>query len=136
MLCLVVDCNKRALYNYRGCNGVFCHTHKINNMVKVILKSCIFGCNLNAKWYDLGLKIFLCDFHKTINCVDAVKYKRCHEPGCSRESTYSFDINDNVKYCINHRKDGMKRIFISSSYRLKKISKKKNVKTSNDKLKG
>jgi hypothetical protein len=105
--CKTENCDKLPIYGFEKGIGLYCKTHKKENMVDVKSKKCIeLDCNkvsnYNLPYEKYGL---YCVKHKKENMVD-IKNKKCKEKNCNIQPTYNY-INKTAEYCVEHKKENM-----------------------------
>jgi hypothetical protein len=110
MFCKYANCITRAIFNYLGKKtGIFCSVHKLDKMVDVISKTCIFeeGCNRQPSFNNLGeTQKLYCSVHKLDGMVN-VKHKTCREEGCNTRPSFNNLGEKKGIFCSVHKKNGM-----------------------------
>lgn len=111
-ICKHESCSKRSVFNLPGkIGGLFCATHKLNDMVNVINKTCLYeSCRTRPLYNVAGSKTGIyCNVHKLPGMID-VKNKRCKFDGCSISSAYNFPSEKRGIYCFEHKLAGMENV--------------------------
>ena len=108
--CKEENCNKRPLFNLPNeKKGIYCLTHKKENMVNVIEKRKCKQENCNKQpQFNLPneKKGVYCSTHKKENMVNVIEKRKCKEENCNKESSYGY-VNKNFEYCAQHKKENM-----------------------------
>jgi hypothetical protein len=104
-MCKENDCNKRPTFNIKGeSRPLYCSSHKKENMVDIINKSCL-ECNKQPSFNTEGEhKALYCLAHKKEGMID-VKNKTCLE--CNKRPAFNKEGEKKGLYCLNHKKEGM-----------------------------
>jgi hypothetical protein len=90
-MCIHKGCKKRPHYNSETeTKGLYCLTHKLDNMVNVINKKCMFeGCKKQPNYNSENEpKALYCATHKLEGMVD-VKSKKCIHEGCKKQPVFN-----------------------------------------------
>jgi hypothetical protein len=104
-ICKEENCNKQPNFNYTGeTKGVYCHKHKIENMINVISNKCKeHDCNRQPLFNYTGeTKGMYCSKHKIENMVNIVSNK-CIETGCKIIANFNYIGETKRLYCSNHK---------------------------------
>ena len=83
-MCKIEGCKKRASFNYEGqTKAIYCSTHKLENMIDIKNKTCIFeNCKKQPTYnYEGQTKALYCATHKLENMIN-VKDKSCKTHLC------------------------------------------------------
>jgi hypothetical protein len=101
-------CFKSPSYNYiNEKKPKYCVDHKLENMVDVVNKNCIFQSCSNRAIYNMpDEKPLYCAAHKTENMIDLIN-KRCAHLGCTKYPTFNYIGQIKRKYCLEHKKENM-----------------------------
>ena len=108
-ICIENDCDKRTSYNLPNKKtGIYCATHKKENMVHVANKKCIEKqCDKQPKFNLRNEKVGIyCKKHAKENMVD-VKSKKCLEENCNKQPAYNLPNEKIGVYCKKHSKENM-----------------------------
>ena len=105
-------CNKTACFNTENQKiGIFCKKHKLDGMINVIIKHCIYdNCTKTQIYNFLGQLPQYCFDHKLDNMVN-VLIKYCIHNTCINKAIYNY-IGLKPKYCIDHKLDNMINVLI------------------------
>ena len=107
--CKKDGCKVRAAFNKPDeMKALYCFSHKEDNMVNVVSKSCLYeGCRVQPNYNKEGeTKPLYCSTHKLDGMVD-VKSKRCIHSGCKTIPNYNNEGEKIALYCVAHKLDGM-----------------------------
>ena len=107
--CIYNNCNKRASFNLEGTKkGIYCSTHKLENMIDVVSKTCIFeGCNKHPTFnIECEKKAIYCSTHKLEGMID-ITHKRCIFYECNKHPTFNIECEKKAIYCSTHKLEGM-----------------------------
>ena len=109
-----IDCDKSGVYNLpTEIKGIYCKTHKKENMVNVITKHCIYeNCTKCPRYNIPNEKPLYCKKHKTENMKDVI-LKRCID--CEKKALFNFMGYTKPIYCITHKKKNMLNIINKKS---------------------
>jgi hypothetical protein len=111
-LCREGNCKLRPCYNYQGNKqGIFCNTHKLDNMINVKDKKCEHEeCDkLPTYNYEGENKKRFCVAHKLKGMID-ILHKKCHHEGCLIRPIYNYLNEITPLYCTTHKLDNMVNI--------------------------
>jgi hypothetical protein len=103
---LCLKCPKYGSFNYPGEKGVFCKTHKSDDMVDIKHPICQFqNCETRSgfNFENLRTPIF-CSKHIHPNMVETGK-KTCLE--CKKKAVYNLPSERRGIYCVSHKKNQM-----------------------------
>ena len=102
-----ITCSKRATFNYNGYNNaIYCGEHKLENMIDVKNKKCVFeNCNKQPNYNVIGEKAIYCGEHKLDNMID-VNNKKCLFENCNKRPNYNV-IGEKAIYCGKHKLNNM-----------------------------
>lgn len=103
------SCDKIAYFNVIGeTKGLCCATHKLEGMINVVDKLCVFeNCDKRAIYNFPGMtKGEYCMTHQLGGMVN-VKLKRCDSEGCYTTPIYNMAGSSSAKYCVEHKTDEM-----------------------------
>ena len=104
-----VGCKKRSSFGVRGSKKAsYCAIHKLENMVNVVSKTCIFEeCETIPKFGVPGSKkASYCAIHKLENMVDVVS-KTCIFEECGTQPNFGVPGSKNTSHCATHKLEGM-----------------------------
>jgi len=89
-------------------NAILCSQHKLENMLDVKSKRCIFEGCITMPTYNLPTETnaVYCSEHKLENMID-VKHKRCIFEGCMTRPNYNLPTETKPIYCSEHRLENM-----------------------------
>ena len=107
--CNAVGCGKRASFNHKDkSKGIYCSNHKLDDMVDVVNKHCIYeGCSYSPSCNLPGNKIRLyCSKHKLENMI-CVMNTYCQYEGCLTHPNYNLPNKKKGIYCSKHKLDDM-----------------------------
>ena len=111
-LCKFENCMKKSIYNISNeKEALYCNKHKLENMIDVKLKRCIFiGC-MNIpyyNYYDINMtkKAIYCKEHKLLNMID-IRQRRCKFIGCPIIPSFNIDGEKKAIYCKKHKLPNM-----------------------------
>lgn len=85
MKCTITNCDKKAKFNLLNQNvGLYCYTHKQNNMIDITRKLCIEkNCSKRHSFNLENEKLAIyCNEHKKDNMINVID-KRCLEENCN-----------------------------------------------------
>ena len=106
-------CNKTAYFNIPGSKqGLFCKTHKTEEMVNVVDKLCVnAGCQLRASFGFPDKKPQYCSSHRLEGMCN-IKSSTCkfidnNGKRCYSSPIYNSEGQKKGNYCIEHKLDGM-----------------------------
>ena len=101
--CVYDKCNKLAIYNYRGYNGLgkYCKNHKLNNMINVAnLQYCV-KCSKRASFNFSNKKTpMYCVEHKLLDMVDVIS-KKCLK--CDKRPIFNYKNEKKAILCKEHK---------------------------------
>ena len=110
MPCLEQNCKiKRPVFNLPGQKkGIYCQSHKRNEMVNVLDKKCMHpDCDKRPNYNLHNEKTPLyCVTHKQDGMID-ISHKRCIQSDCDKISSYNNPGEKIALYCASHKLDGM-----------------------------
>lgn len=109
LICKYPDCNKIAVFNtINNKKGMYCATHKLENMVNVRGKPCKYNnCRKQPNYNFNGEKSALyCSEHKLPNMID-IRVKKCIFNGCKIKPNYNYEYEKKSIYCFTHKLEGM-----------------------------
>ena len=111
-MCIHDGCEvKYPCYNKEGeSKGLYCDEHKLDGMVDVKNKKCIYdGCKVRPAYNNDGeTKALYCAKHKLKGMVNiAARNKKCIQHGCDTISCYNKEGETKALYCVNHKLNGM-----------------------------
>ena len=103
-----IECNITANFNVKGKPALYCFKHKLDNMINVYKKTCIYdGCTTLPNYNFAGKKGGIyCNKHKLDDMID-VLHKTCSYDGCSTQPSYNFAGKKGGIYCNKHKLDDM-----------------------------
>jgi hypothetical protein len=107
--CIELSCLKQACYNYKDkSNGIYCNTHKKDNMIDIINKKCKENnCIITATFnYENEMGGLYCSKHKKDNMIN-IKSKKCKELNCKIRPTFNYEGMKTALYCAKHKKENM-----------------------------
>jgi hypothetical protein len=89
-------------------NAIYCSTHKLENMINVKDKTCLFeGCKTSPAFNIEGTKTGLyCLTHKLPNMIN-VKDKTCVFEGCKTRPAFNIEGTKTGLYCLTHKLPNM-----------------------------
>jgi len=104
-------CDVRACFNTPNLKwGRFCKNHKLDNMVDVKNKKCIYeGCKILPNFnYEGETKAIYCKSHSLENMVDVKNIDRiCIYEGCNIRSNFNYEGETKPLYCKTHSLENM-----------------------------
>ena len=91
-LCVYIDCNIRCNFNFHGLHAMYCASHKLETMINVNDKTCLFeNCEKQPNYNYVGEKIALyCVSHKLKDMIDVI-HKTCLFTNCPKFPSYNFE---------------------------------------------
>ena len=107
--CIHEGCKTQPHFNYEGeTKGLYCNTHKLDDMVNVVNKRCLHeGCKKQPHYnYEGETKGLYCNTHKLDDMID-VTNKRCLHEGCKKQPNYNYEGETKALYCSIHKLDDM-----------------------------
>ena len=107
-LCVYIDCNIRCNFNFHGLHAMYCASHKLETMINVNDKTCLFeNCEKQPNYnYEGNKKGIYCLSHKEIDMVNVVS-KICIIENCEILSSFNYEGNKIPIYCACHKLEGM-----------------------------
>ena len=107
-ICIGEDCKKQANFNFIGEKAKYCATHKLDRMIDIKHKKCIYeNCNKIPIFnYGGELTAKYCATHKLDRMID-IKHKKCIYENCDKRPTFNYIEESTAKYCATHKLDGM-----------------------------
>jgi hypothetical protein len=104
-MCKEKDCKKIPTFNVEGeKKGLYCSTHKKEDMVDVINKTCL-DCNKRPTFNLEGEKKgFYCSTHKKEGMINVIN-KTCLD--CNKRPNFNIEGQKTALYCSEHKKEGM-----------------------------
>ena len=108
-ICISIDCKIRSNYNYENETiGLYCSSHKLENMVDIKTKRCIeLDCKIQPSYnYEGEMHKLYCATHKKSDMVN-INGKKCIEENCKITPNYNFRNETIALYCSIHQKNGM-----------------------------
>lgn len=109
LICKYPDCNKIAVFNtINNKKGMYCATHKLENMVNVRAHTCIYeGCRKQPIHNFYGEKgSIYCAEHKLNGMVDT-RHTKCKFNSCLVRPNYNYENSKKGIYCFTHKLEGM-----------------------------
>ena len=86
--------------------GIYCVSHKKDNMIDVKSKRCISeNCNKQPTYNVLGKKAIYCGEHKLNDMIDVI-HIRCISENCNTLPSYNV-LGKKAIYCSKHKLEGM-----------------------------
>jgi EsV-1-7 cysteine-rich motif len=108
-ICSIPSCKKKATFNIKGREPLFCSTHRTEHMLNVMKNICEFkDCYVKAIFGYLDQPAIRCKLHILADMVNH-NYKYCEHKGCHIRSCYGFP-NKKASACAKHKEPGMKPI--------------------------
>src|SRR3989344_1559836 len=107
--CIFKNCNITACFNYPDqIKGLYCKTHKLENMIDIIHQKCIFNeCYIRAHYnYINEKKALYCSKHKLDNMID-ISNKKCIYEKCNSQPCYNNIGEQKALYCFKHKLNNM-----------------------------
>jgi uncharacterized protein YajQ (UPF0234 family) len=106
VICKESDCEKRALYNYKGLKQLYCKFHKKDDMINVVDKKCI-ACKEKHPYfnYENENKAEYCNDCKLDDMIN-VKDKKCIVCN-NKQSCFNYENEKKRLYCTDCKLDGM-----------------------------
>ena len=103
-LCIYQDCKIRCNFNFLGLPASYCYLHKLETMINVKHKTCLFeNCEKQPCYNFQGNKIGIyCLLHKEIDMINVVS-KRCILKNCKSRPLFNFENEKNPIYCNIHK---------------------------------
>jgi len=88
--------------------ALYCSTHKLEGMINVKDKTCIYPNCKTRPIYNIEneKKALYCYTHKLEGMVD-IKHKTCIYPNCKIIPIYNIEGQTKALYCYTHKLDGM-----------------------------
>ena len=104
--CEYQGCDKYPSFGIEGGKGLYCVSHKNNEMIDIKSKHCEYkGCISLPVFNVKGSARRFCVLHKTDDMIDVVS-KRCEHEGCDKLS--SFGVKGGKKrFCLSHKASDM-----------------------------
>lgn len=115
MVCQHKKCNNRSNFNYSDqLNGLFCSTHKLDGMIDIKRKICLFDtCSTRANFNYIGEKHGkYCNKHKLDDMVN-ISIKKCEIDNCINKAIYNIPKKSSPLYCEEHKLDDMIDVVIN-----------------------
>ena len=106
-ICVFPECKKQPTCNFEGNPALYCHQHKLNNMIDVANKKCAHqDCEIAPTYNYINKpgRLF-CISHKLEGMINKTR-KKCIIENCEGLPTYNI-IGKKGSHCINHKLDGM-----------------------------
>jgi hypothetical protein len=103
------NCKKSPIFNYiNETKGLYCKTHKLDEMIDVINEKCLFeNCVKRPSYNYFGEKERkYCVKHKLENMVN-VKHKKCVFENCNTIPAFNFENIKKASHCSIHKLEGM-----------------------------
>jgi hypothetical protein len=116
--CKFNDCKKYPNFNFSNQkNGVYCYSHKLENMINIKNKTCEFENCKKIPIFNFSDEIsgIYCNTHKLENMVD-VKNKKCLFENCNCQPHYNYENETKSIYCSTHKLDKMVLIKHKSNF--------------------
>ena len=107
--CKIKRCKIRAFYNYENeMKGLYCNTHKLENMIDVLSSKCIFeNCKIRPHYnYENETKGLYCNTHKLENMINVINL-RCIVENCNIIPHYNYENETKGLYCVTHKLENM-----------------------------
>jgi hypothetical protein len=108
-MCKRDGCKTRPCYNNDGeTKALYCAKHKLEGMVDVKSKTCIYDeCKVRPAYNnDIETKALYCVNHKLNGMVNVIS-KTCIYDGCKTRPHFNNDGQKNALYCAKHKLNGM-----------------------------
>lgn len=85
--------------------ATYCETHKLNNMINIYKKTCIYdGCTTSPSFGYVEKEATHCKEHKYIDMKNVIE-KLCKD--CDTQAGYGYRYDMKKIYCSTHKKEGM-----------------------------
>ena len=117
-MCKKELCKKQPNFNSMGeTKPLYCATHKLEGMVNVRHKTCIYpDCKTLPSYNNKEeTKYLYCAKHKLDDMID-LKHKKCIYLNCKTLPTFNNYGEKNALYCVKHKIEGMINIIMKCVY--------------------
>jgi len=111
-ICNHENCNKSARYNIVNTKAKYCSLHKLEGMVDVVHKKCLYeGCKLYPSFNFSMESIPIYCFEHKHEGMERKYYKKCIYENCNKQAGYNVPENKEKIYCFEHKLPNMVRCY-------------------------